>query len=140
VTPPIVVAAAVVERAGAYLVTRRIEGTHLAGFWEFPGGKVEPGESEEACLRRELREELGVEARIDGRLLTTLHDYGTKRIELHFFACVLEGTPEPKLGQQMRWVPAGELSGLEFPPADAELISRLSARRMGSGAFFDPKS
>ena len=86
----------------------------------------------EACLRRELREELGVEARIDGLLLTTVHDDGVKRIELHFFACVLDGDPEPRLGQQMRWVEAAALATLEFPAADAELISRLSASRSRS--------
>jgi len=122
----IIVSAAVVERDGAYLVTRRLEGTHLAGFWEFPGGKCEPGESDEDCLRRELREELGVEARIEGRLLSTVHDYGTKQIELRFFACAIDGEPQPKLGQEIRWVPAAELPALEFPPADADLISRLA--------------
>jgi 8-oxo-dGTP diphosphatase len=129
VTRRIVVSAAVVERAGAYLVTRRLEGTHLAGAWEFPGGKREPDESDEDCLRRELREELGVEADVGRRVFTTVHDYGEREVELHFFECAIEGEPQPRLGQAMRWVPASELASLQFPPADAALIARLAARR-----------
>lgn len=124
-TPLVVVAAAVVERDGAFLLTQRLEGTHLAGLWEFPGGKCEPGESHEDCLRRELLEELGVPVRIERLLLSTAHDYGVKRVELHFFACAIGGDPEPRLGQQMRWVRRDDLRAIPLPPADAELIALL---------------
>src|SRR4029450_3303823 len=122
----LVVTAAVIERDGRFLVTRRQRGVHLEGFWEFPGGKCEPGEALDACLRRELREELAVGADIGVELLTTSHEYPERRVELHFLRCDLTGEPSPQIGQEMRWVARGGLSRLEFPPADAELIGMLT--------------
>ena len=121
----IVVAAAVLERDGCFLVTRRQKGVHLEGYWEFPGGKCDAGESLAACLARELREELDVEARVGVEVFTTSHTYPERRVELHFFQCELQGEPRPLIGQEMRWVPRAELAALEFPPADAELIHTL---------------
>ena len=118
----IVVAAAVIEREGAFLVTRRLQGTHLAGAWEFPGGKCEPDEPLDACLWREMREELGVRCLVGEEVFTVSHDYPDRRVELHFFACTLLGEPAPQLGQEMQWVPRTRLRDLAFPPADAELI------------------
>jgi 8-oxo-dGTP diphosphatase len=123
----IVVTAAVVNRDAAVLVTRRLEGTHLAGLWEFPGGKCEPGESHEACLVREIREELGVDVQVGPLLLSTCHEYETRIVELHFFACTLQGEPQALLGQQIQWAPRRDLHTLDFPAADAELIALLSA-------------
>ncbi len=122
----IVVAAAVVERNDAFLVTRRLTGTHLAGAWEFPGGKCDPGESLEACLGREIREELGVACTAGREVFTVTHQYPERRIELHFFDCRLVGDPVPQLGQEMQWVHRTRLEQLEFPPADAELIALLA--------------
>jgi 8-oxo-dGTP diphosphatase len=122
----IVVTAAVIERAGEYLVTRRQRGVHLEGYWEFPGGKCDPGESLEQCLRRELVEELGADAEIGAELLAVTHTYPERRVELHFMACTLIGTPSPRLGQEMRWVARAELRSLQFPPADDELIRVLT--------------
>ena len=124
----ILVAAAVIERDGRYLITRRQPGVHLAGHWEFPGGKCEPHETLHACLRRELREELNVDVTVGDVLLTSTHDYPERRVELHFVRCGLEGEPAPQLGQEMRWTPREELNGLEFPAADAELIRILTER------------
>jgi 8-oxo-dGTP diphosphatase len=124
----IVVTAAVIERDGAFLVTRRLTGTHLEGTWEFPGGKCEPGEPLDACLGRELREELAVRSVVGAELFSVAHDYGDQRIELHFFACTLLDDPVPQLGQDMQWVPRERLRELEFPPADDELIAMLSHR------------
>ena len=121
----IVVAAAVIERDGRFLVTRRQSGVHLAGHWEFPGGKCDGGETLQACLARELREELDVEAQIGEELFATTHAYPERVVELHFFRCGLRGDPRPLLGQEMRWVRRDELQSLEFPPADEELIRRL---------------
>ncbi len=121
----IVVTAAVVERDGSFLVTRRQTGVHLEGYWEFPGGKCDPGESLAASLERELREELDVAARIGGEVFTTTHAYPERRVELHFFRCELLGEPRPQIGQEMRWVRRDELATLRFPPADAELIRIL---------------
>ena len=123
----LVVAAAVIERDGRFLLTRRQPGGHLEGFWEFPGGKCEPGETPAACLVREIREELGVESTVGEELLTTTHAYADRLVELHFFRCELRGTPSPQLRQEMRWVARAGLITLELPPADAELIQLLSA-------------
>lgn len=127
----IVVTAAVVWRDGRYLVARRLQGTHLAGLWEFPGGKCEPGESHEDCLRREIHEELGVDATIRGLLLSARHAYETREVELHFFACDLAGEPQARLGQELAWVAPADLDRLAFPEADAELIALLKQDRAG---------
>lgn len=124
----IIVTAAVVERAGKFLVTRRQKGVHLEGYWEFPGGKCDDGEPLRACLARELREELAVESLIGDEVFTTTHVYPERTVELHFFRCDLHGEPAPQLGQEMRWVPRDGLRALNFPPADAELIDALTRR------------
>jgi 8-oxo-dGTP diphosphatase len=124
--PRIIVTAAVIEREGTYLVTRRPPGVHLGGMWEFPGGKCAHGESFEACLIREIREELGCEIEIEREVFSTAHAYPERLVELHFFACTLRGQPTPVLGQEVRWVPRSDLTALDFPPADDELIALLS--------------
>ena len=124
----IVVVAAVIEEDDAFLVTRRLEGTHLAGLWEFPGGKISIGETHAEGLARELREELDVEVDVGARMLETRHAYAERSVSLHFYQCTLRGTPRPLLGQQMQWIARADLSTLEFPPADAELIRMLTAQ------------
>jgi 8-oxo-dGTP diphosphatase len=124
----LVVTAAVIEERGRYLVTRRQQGVHLEGYWEFPGGKCEPGEPLDTCLRRELVEELGCDATIGEELLAVTHEYPERVIELHFVECRLTSEPTPLLGQDMRWVARDELPSLQFPPADDELIALLIAR------------
>jgi 8-oxo-dGTP diphosphatase len=121
----IVVTAAIIQKDDRYLVTRRQAGVHLAGLWEFPGGKCDGGESLAAGLARELREELGIHATVGREVFTTTHEYPDRRVELHFFECQSADDPSPVMGQEMRWVTATELAGLEFPPADGELIRRL---------------
>ena len=124
----IVVAAAVIERDGLFFVTRRQQGVHLEGFWEFPGGKCHPGEAIDACLAREITEELAVDARVGDEIFTTTHAYADRRVELHFLRCDLVGTPTAMIGQEMRWVPRAGLAALAFPPADEELIRMLATR------------
>jgi len=121
----IVVVAAVVEDRHRFLVTRRQPGVHLAGMWEFPGGKIDPDESHDAALRRELREELDVEAEVCELVHETTHAYSDVTVALYFYRCTLRGEPRPLLGQEMRWVPRAELATLGFPLADTELIERL---------------
>jgi mutator protein MutT len=125
----ITVAAAVVERDGKVLVTRRLPGVHLSGLWEFPGGKCEPGESLETCLRRELLEELNVEADIGRELLATTHEYPDKCVEIHFLGCSLGSEPRPQQGQELQWVRRRDLATLDFPAADEELIRLLTDER-----------
>lgn len=122
----ITVVAAVVKEGGAYLVTRRLEGSHLAGLWEFPGGKVGEGETHADALRREIREELDADADVGGLVLATEHTYGDRTVALHFYWCRLRGVPKPMLGQEMQWVSRHQLGTLEFPAADEELITRLT--------------
>ncbi len=122
----IVVAAAVIERDGTFLLTRRVRGAHLEGCWEFPGGKCEEGEAHAACLAREIVEELDAPIRVGREVFTVSHAYPDRVVELHFFACDLLGEARPVLGQEMRWVRRDELAALEFPPADQELILKLS--------------
>jgi mutator protein MutT len=126
VTETVTVVAAVVERGDAYLVTRRLKGTHLEGLWEFPGGKCHEGESHAECLAREMREELAVGVRVGDRILNVSHEYPDRTITLHFYACVLESEPLPQLGQEMMWVPRRELRELPLPPADDELVQLLT--------------
>jgi 8-oxo-dGTP diphosphatase len=123
----VVVAAAVIEQDGRVLLTQRRDGTHLGGFWEFPGGKVEAAESVADCLRRELLEELAVQAAIGPEILVTRHDYPDRHVELHFLRCTIDRAPVPQLGQAMKWVSRQELESVNVPPADAELIRRLVA-------------
>ena len=121
----IIVVAAVIEANHRFLVTRRQPGVHLAGLWEFPGGKIDPDEPHAAALRRELKEELDVDIDVGERLYSTAHAYDDRTVELHFYRCVLKGEPRPLIGQEMRWVPRDQLGQLGFPPADAELIEML---------------
>ena len=123
----VVVTAGVIERDGLLLLTRRLEGTHLEGYWEFPGGKCEPGEQLEGCLRRELHEELGVDAAIGRELLSTTHAYPERTVTIHFFAVTLRGEPSPQIGQEMRWIRPQDLTTLKLPPADDELVALLQA-------------
>ena len=125
----VVVVAAVVERADRILVTQRLAGTHLAGHWEFPGGKMEEGEDHRQCLEREMREELEVGVEVGDELHATSFDYPDRTVELHFYRCAIIGEPKPVLGQRMRWVSRAELKSLRLPPADLELIRLLATRR-----------
>ena len=122
----VVVVAAVVEQDQRVLVTRRPPGSHLAGMWEFPGGKIDDGESHPAALKREMREELDVEVNVVELEYRTTHAYPDRTVVIYFYRCELLGTPRPLLGQEMRWVERADLLSLGFPPADTELIERLA--------------
>ena len=129
----IVVTAALVERGGCFLVTRRQKGVHREGYGEFPGGKCEPGESLAACLARELREELDVGTIVGAEIFTTTHAYPERSVELHFLRCTIDGEPRSILGQEIRWVPREDLESLPVPPPAAELIALLRDAPSGGG-------
>jgi 8-oxo-dGTP diphosphatase len=121
------VAAALIFHNGKLLVTQRRPDDHLPNLWEFPGGKVEPGETFEACLVREIREELDIEISV-GELIDDLtHSYPEKTVRLCFFECrLISGEAKPMHVQDLRWITRHELQDFEFPAADAKLIERLS--------------
>jgi 8-oxo-dGTP diphosphatase len=129
------VVAAVVDDGERYLVTRRQAGVHLAGLWEFPGGKVRENETHDEALRREMLEELSVDVEVGRLVLTTSHHYPERTVTLHFYSCRLLGAPAPQLGQEMQWVTRAELGAMEFPAADADLIEILSADAHGDGTI-----
>ena len=111
---------------GKILITRRPEGSHLEGYWEFPGGKQEQGESLEECLEREMEEELGMKVRVDKQISSVEHEYDDRIISLHLFHCThLEGDPSPREGQRLKWVQPEELERYTFPPADEKFMNTL---------------
>ena len=123
-----VVAGIIRDEAGRYLITRRLQGKHLEGLWEFPGGKREPDETLEDSLRRELHEELGATFEIGERVELVRWPYPDLTVLLHFYRCrVREGIISPREGQQMEWVAPADLRRYDFPPADATLLARLTA-------------
>jgi 8-oxo-dGTP diphosphatase len=129
----VVVAAAVVVEEGRVLLTQRKAGTHLAGAWEFPGGKVEAGEDPREALRRELVEELGIAARVGDIVEVTFHRYddADKAVLLLFYEASRErGSPEPRALDvaAVRWASRGELRDEEFPPADVAVLRKVRAR------------
>ena len=128
---PIEVAAGLVFRKGRLLITQRPAGGHLAGLWEFPGGKRETGEGMPDCLQRELAEELGITVAI-GRCVETLtHSYPEKTVRLEFYLCELtDGEPVGLDGQQFVWVSVDALDAYEFPAADARLLERLKTETL----------
>jgi 8-oxo-dGTP diphosphatase len=118
------IAIAVVEHNNHFLVGQRPAGVPLAGLWEFPGGKVESGESCQQGAVRECEEETGLKIRVVGELLTNTHEYSHDRVELHFFLCHLnsEGI-EPR--HPYRWIEREELAHLAFPSGNNELLAQL---------------
>lgn len=124
--PIIDVSAGLVFREGKLLITQRHAQAHLGGLWEFPGGKCEPGETSEECLRRELREELGIEVEIGAVLEELTHAYPEKTVRLKFFLCRwLANEPQPLGCPALAWITTAELDGYSFPAADARLLEKL---------------
>jgi len=124
--PIIDVAAALVFREGRLLITQRYAHAHLGGLWEFPGGKREPHETFEACLQRELREELGIEVAVGDLVESLTHAYPEKTVHLNFYRCRWqEHEPQPLGCSAIKWVMADELKNYAFPDADARLLDNL---------------
>jgi 8-oxo-dGTP diphosphatase len=127
----ILVAAAVVTRAGRVLLSQRKSGTHLAGAWELPGGKVEPDEDPKDAAARELREELGVDVEVHDILDVTFHRYPEKSVLLLFYEASLRpGSPEPRAVDVagVMWAGPDELRDELFPPADVAILGKVRAR------------
>ena len=121
-------AVALVDVEGRVLLAQRPEGKSMAGLWEFPGGKVEPGETPEAALVRELHEELGIETWNSclAPLTFASHSYDDFHLMMPLFACrKWNGIPHPREGQVLKWVKVSELRDYPMPPADIPLIPML---------------
>jgi A/G-specific adenine glycosylase len=119
---------AVIERDGRFLIQQRADKGLLAGLWEFPGGKVEPGESLAAALRREVREEVGVEVRIIRRLATVPHAYTRFRVNLHPFVCALRD-PDFEPGSRRRWATLAAIGRYPLPSGSVRIVDILAGRR-----------
>lgn len=125
-----VVAAALIDRDGRVLLAERPAGKHLAGTWEFPGGKVEAGETPEAALIRELHEELGIDTEASCLAPATFasHMYEDFHLVLMLYVCrKWRGTPHGHDGQRLRWERINDLFSIDMPPADRPLIGTLAA-------------
>jgi 8-oxo-dGTP diphosphatase len=129
--PYVVVAAAILQREGKILLTRRKLDAHQGGLWEFPGGKQEVGETLEQCLQRELKEEIDIEVGDVQHFYVLRYRYPEKEVELHFFTCsIFQGDPKPLGSLEMAWVPKSELSSYEFPEADRPVLKKLIERNL----------
>jgi 8-oxo-dGTP diphosphatase len=126
------VTAAIIARDGCVLVCQRAAGGFHAGKWEFPGGKVEPGESLEDCMRRELLEELGIEATVGRVLWQTRHRYpGREVIALTFFRIQdYAGPLTNRVFARIEWVPVGRLAAVDFLDADRDFVAALESGRV----------
>jgi len=127
------VSAAVLYRDGKVLLSKRKKGGHLADLWEFPGGKVEPGEDPREALARELAEEVGVEVTVGDVVEVTFHPYpevGRTVLLLFFEATLTAGSPEPhaKDVADVKWATADDLDPAAFPPADGPVLAKVRAR------------
>jgi 8-oxo-dGTP diphosphatase len=135
-TPPVLVAAAVLVEAGRVLLTQRKRGTHLAGAWEFPGGKVEPGEDPRDALARELAEEIGMEVTVGDPMEITFHRYPEKSVLLLFFVVERKpGSPDPRAIDvaDVKWAGPDELHDEMFPPADVAILAKVRERLRAAG-------
>jgi mutator protein MutT len=120
------VSAGLVFRQGRLLITQRYADAHLGGLWEFPGGKREPHETFEACLIRELLEELGIQVEVGPLIQSLTHSYPEKTVHLKFFQCAWKANePQPLGCPAFAWVGPTDLSRYAFPAADAQLLERL---------------
>jgi 8-oxo-dGTP diphosphatase len=125
-----VVAGALFDRDGRVLIAQRPVGKPHAGRWEFPGGKIGAGESEAAALARELREEIGVEVQRAESLMTLVHDYPERRVELHLHIVLhYRGSPASLDRQRLKWVPLASLQDEDLLEADAPFVRALQHHR-----------
>jgi mutator protein MutT len=118
--------AAVIQRDGKFLITKRLETSPMGHCWEFPGGKIEKGETIEECAVRECREEIDVAVEPIRRLRDEWYDYPHGRVHLHFVLCrIVSGEPKPIHCREARWIEAHQFPDFEFPPADVGVIQEL---------------
>ena len=130
VVPPhkVIGVAIIWNQAGQILIDRRLPGGSSGGLWEFPGGKLELGETIEECILREVKEELAIEIAIDQHFRTIKHHYNDLQVTLYFYHCrYLSGTPQPLESEEIRWVTLAEMGQFTFPTANLEIIKSLQS-------------
>ncbi len=142
---PLHVAVGILTEGGKVFVTRRFPDSHQGGKWEFPGGKIEPGEDTLSALKRELREELGIEVQEARPWMTVLHHYPDRHVLLDIWRITrYQGVPHGREGQEAQWLTCDEVSNLDFPEADRPILRRLwlpalylisDSRRFGKDEF-----
>jgi 8-oxo-dGTP diphosphatase len=124
-----VVVGIVLNSAGEILIARRTDGTHMAGFWEFPGGKLEPDETPFAGLKRELAEELGIEVETAEPFIEHSFEYPDRHVRLDvWWVLAYAGMPESRESQALRWAKIAELDALPLLPADAPIVAAIRRR------------
>ena len=129
----------VINEAGDVLIDQRLEEGLLGGMWEFPGGKQEPGEPIEACIARELMEELGIEVSVGDPLITVDHAYSHKKLQFVVHLCRwISGEPQPLASQQVRWVRPEQLKEYPFPAANARIIEAVLGKLSTTNQFEGP--
>lgn len=122
------VTAAIIKKDNKILIARRAANKHLAGYWEFPGGKIEDNETPEICLKRELNEELGIIVNVGNFFMENQHDYGTKIILLQAYLCeLISGSIVLRDHDKFEWVVKSDLSNFNFAPADIPFVKALHA-------------
>ena len=133
--PPLEVTVAVIERDGRFLIAQRQPNDSFGGYWEFPGGKLDAGETMEACLAREIQEELGIVIQVGSKRMVIQYRYPSRVIRLHCFDCrLVEGEPRAIECAAWRWVVPAELDQFQFPPASKPLIRKLQATANGAAS------
>jgi 8-oxo-dGTP diphosphatase len=148
VSTPLRVAVGILTQGGKVFITRRLPGSHQGGKWEFPGGKIEPGENTLLALKRELREELGIDIQDASAYMQVWHAYSDREVLLDVWRISrYQGTPHGREAQEAKWFPCAELPQLEFPEADRPILRRLwlpplylisDSRRFGKDGFLAP--
>lgn len=117
------------NQQGKILIDRRKAGGEMGGLWEFPGGKIEPGETIEECIKREIKEELGIEIKIGDRLTTITHTYKNFNVTLYVHDCqYLSGEPQPLECEEIHWVNPSDMNQYQFPQANIQIINLLQTR------------
>jgi 8-oxo-dGTP diphosphatase len=123
----ILVTAAIINKGSKILIARRSPKKHMGGYWEFPGGKIEDGETPEVCLKRELEEELGIIVKVGDFFMENEHNYGEKRILLKAYFCeLISGNIILNDHDQIEWVEKSEFHNYDFAPADVPFLNALN--------------
>lgn len=131
-SPPTIhkqIGVAVITNHNKILIDRRKQSGEMGGLWEFPGGKIEPGETVEECIKREVKEELDIEVKVGDRLTTISHTYKTFNVTLYVHDCqYVGGEPRTIECQEIRWVEPAQMNRFQFPQANTKIVNLLQQR------------